>query len=59
MFVTERAVLERIREGMVITEIATGVEMERHILSQMKFQPLVTPHLRLMDARILTRRGRS
>jgi propionate CoA-transferase len=50
MFITERAVLERVREGMVLTEIAPGVEMERHILSQMKFTPLVSPQLRLMDS---------
>ncbi len=48
----ERAVLERVQEGMVITEIAPGVEMERHILSQMKFQPVVSPQLRHMDPRI-------
>jgi propionate CoA-transferase len=52
MFITERAVLERVREGMMITEIAPGVEMERHIFSQMSFKPIVSPQLRIMDPRI-------
>ena len=52
MFITERAVLERVREGMMITEIAPGVEMDRHILSQMSFKPIVSPQLRIMDPRI-------
>lgn len=52
MFITERAVLERVREGMVITEIAPGVDMERQVLAQMNFKPIVSPHLRIMDPRI-------
>jgi propionate CoA-transferase len=52
MFITERAVIERTREGMMITEVAPGVELERHILSQMAFKPLVSPQVGEMDARI-------
>ena len=52
MFITERAVIERTREGMMITEVAPGVELERHILSQMAFKPLVSPQVGEMDPRI-------
>jgi propionate CoA-transferase len=52
MFITERAVIERVREGMEITEIAPGVEIERHILSQMAFHPILSPDLKEMDPRI-------
>ena len=52
MFITERALLGGGREGMMITEIAPGVEMERQILSQMNFKPIVSPRLRVMDPRI-------
>jgi propionate CoA-transferase len=51
-FITERAVLELLREGMMITEIAPGVEMERQVLGQMNFQPIISPRLRVMDSRI-------
>jgi len=54
MFITERAVLERVPEGMMITEIAPGAEMDRHILSQMNFKPIVSPALRVMDSRIFS-----
>lgn len=57
MFITERAVLERVREGMVITEIAPGVDLKREVLGQMDFTPIVSPGLREMDRRIF-REGR-
>jgi propionate CoA-transferase len=52
MFITERAVIERTREGMMITEVAPGVDLERHILSQMDFKPLVPARVGTMDPRI-------
>ena len=52
MFITERAVLERVREGMMISEIAPGVDLEQQVLAQMDFKPMVSPQLRLMDPRI-------
>ena len=33
-----------------IVEIAPGIDLERHILSQMDFTPAISPDLRLMDA---------
>ncbi|MDH4266615.1 MAG: acyl CoA:acetate/3-ketoacid CoA transferase [Deltaproteobacteria bacterium] len=57
VFITERAVIERVREGMVIAEIAPGVDLESHVLSQMAFKPIISPTLREMDARIF-REGR-
>lgn len=52
VFITERAVIERLREGMMITEIAPGLELERHILWQMAFKPIISPQLKEMDPRI-------
>lgn len=52
MYVTERAVFELCQEGMVLTEIAPGINMERDIIAHMDFQPIVASNLKLMDERI-------
>lgn len=52
LYITERCVFQLTRQGMELTEIAPGIELERDILAQMDFQPLVQPTPRLMDSRI-------
>lgn len=49
LFVTERAVFELRSEGLVLTELAPGVDLQRDILGQMDFTPLVAPNLKFMD----------
>jgi propionate CoA-transferase len=55
-FITERAVLAITREGLMVTEIAPGVDLERDVLGQMAFRPQVAPNLKTMDARIFQER---
>ncbi len=52
LFVTERGVFKLVPEGLLLTEIAPGIELDRDILRQMEFRPLIAPDLRCMDARI-------
>ncbi|MDX9872427.1 MAG: acyl CoA:acetate/3-ketoacid CoA transferase [Clostridia bacterium] len=54
LYVTERAVFVLSKEGLVLTEIAPGVDLQRDILDQMAFPPLVSSDLKLMDVRIFT-----
>lgn len=52
IFVTERAVFELKKEGLVLTEIAPGIDLEKEILSLMEFKPIISSELKMMDLRI-------
>jgi propionate CoA-transferase len=54
MFVTERAVFVLRKEGMVLTEIAPGMDLHKDILAHMDFTPVIDENLKEMDARIFT-----
>ena len=52
LFISERCVMKLTPEGLMLTEIAPGVDLQRHILDKMEFTPLISPDLKLMDERI-------
>ena len=52
LYITERAVFELNADGIVLTEIAPGVELKKDILEQMDFEPSISPDLKIMDVRI-------
>ena len=52
LYVTERAVFELRPEGVTLTEIAPGIDLQTQILDQMEFMPKIDEDLRLMDERI-------
>ncbi|MGI5858518.1 MAG: acyl CoA:acetate/3-ketoacid CoA transferase [Tepidanaerobacteraceae bacterium] len=51
-YITERAVFKLVKEGVMLTEVATGVQLKKDILQQMGFQPLISKNLKVMDGRI-------
>jgi propionate CoA-transferase len=53
-YVTERCVLKLTPEGLVVTEIAPGVELQANILDQSEIPLIVSPALKKMDARLFT-----
>jgi propionate CoA-transferase len=52
LYVTERCVFRLRAEGLELVEIAPGIDVERDILAQMGFRPLVPAEPALMDERI-------
>jgi propionate CoA-transferase len=51
-YITERCVFSLTEDGLELSEIAPGVDVERDILAHMAFEPLVPDDLPLMDERI-------
>jgi propionate CoA-transferase len=49
-YVTERCVMKLTPRGIVLTEIARGVELQTHILDQSEFPLIVSDKLKQMDA---------
>jgi propionate CoA-transferase len=52
IFVTERAVLELRQEGLTLTEIAPGIDLEKDILNHMEFSPIIAKDLKEMDTQL-------
>lgn len=51
-YVTERCVIELTQEGLVVTEIAPGVDLERDVLGQARAKLSVSGDLKEMDRRL-------
>ncbi len=52
VIVTERCVFRLTEKGIVLTEIAPGVDLQKDLLEQMGFEPVISEDLKLMDERI-------
>ena len=52
LFITERAVLELREDGLYLTEIAPGVDLEKDVLDLMDFRPKMEGAPKRMDERI-------
>lgn len=52
MYITERAVFQLTPDGLLLTEIAPGIELQRDILDKMEFSPIVSKDLKTMDCRL-------
>ena len=51
-YVTERCVMELTPQGIVVTEIAPGVNLQENILDQSEFPLIISPRLKPMDAKL-------
>jgi propionate CoA-transferase len=51
-YITERAVFKLVEGGLLLVEIAKGVDLEKDILEKMAFLPQIAPDLKQMDSRL-------
>jgi propionate CoA-transferase len=51
-YVTERCVLRLVEQGLMVTEIAPGLNLQRDVLDQATTPLMVSPDLREMDVRL-------
>nr|WP_245393086.1 hypothetical protein [Staphylococcus coagulans] len=51
-YVTERAVFQLTRDGLMLIEVAPGLDIERDVIAQMGFRPLVSKNLKTIDTSI-------
>ena len=54
LYVTERCVFELTTKGMVLIEIAPGIDIDKDIRACMDFEPVIPEPPRVMDARIFS-----
>lgn len=54
IYVTERCVLSLEHDGLMVTEIAPGIDLQRDVLDQSEISLKVSPFLREMDPAIFT-----
>ncbi len=52
LYITERAVFKLTGEGLMVIEIAPGIDLEKDILLKMDFKPIISRRLKTMPARI-------
>lgn len=52
LYITERCIFRLTPTGVLLEEIAPGIDLEKDILAQMDFRPEITPDLKVMDPRI-------
>ncbi|MGE1062159.1 hypothetical protein NXG27_05930 [Megasphaera paucivorans] len=54
LYITERAVFRLTEHGIMLIEIAPGIDLQQDILAHMKFQPIISKDLKLMDKRLFS-----
>jgi propionate CoA-transferase len=54
-YITERCVFELSQEGLVLTEMAEGLDLQKDILDQMEFMPILPKEIKPMDVRLFAK----
>lgn len=54
VYVTERAVFELSEQGLVLTDVAPGIDVERDVIARMQFKPHVPSTPKVMDGSLFS-----
>lgn len=54
LYVTERCVMQLNAEGLMVTEVAPGIDLEKDVLAQADFPLLVADDIKVMDTALFT-----
>ena len=54
MYITERAVFRLTEKGLVLEEIAPGIDLNKDVISKMSFAPIIGNSIKEMDTRIFS-----
>ena len=52
LYITERAVFRLTRDGIVLEEVAPGIDIDKDIIPNMGFRPIIRGSIEEMDNRI-------
>lgn len=52
LYITERAVFKLTNKGLMLEEIGPGIDLDKDILKNMEFEPIIPKELKIMDKRI-------
>ncbi|MBS7009388.1 acyl CoA:acetate/3-ketoacid CoA transferase [Anaerostipes sp.] len=54
IFITERAVFRLTEDGVMLTETAPGIDIQKDVIDQMGFEPIISDDVKQMDQRIFS-----
>jgi len=54
VYITERAVFRLTEAGLILSEVAPGIDVRRDVLDAMDFAPLISADPMLMDASLFS-----
>ncbi|MBT4482206.1 MAG: hypothetical protein HOC71_00845 [Candidatus Latescibacteria bacterium] len=55
LYVTERAVFKLDKGKIILKEIAPGIDIDKHVIPYMDFEPVISTELKLMDKKIFAK----
>ena len=55
MYITERAVFKLTEKGLVLEEVAPGIDLNKDVISKMSFAPIMGNSIKQMDTRIFSK----
>ena len=50
-YITERAVFKLAKDGIILIEVAPGVDIEKDIIMKMEFNPIISDRLIIMNSK--------